>query len=353
MPEGGELKIELSNAAMQGAAAASLDLEPGDYVAMTISDTGHGMDPQVLTRVFEPFFSTKGADKGTGLGLSMVYGFVKQSNGHIHIDSAPDQGTTVAIYLSRSSRVEDVARVPATPRAAPASEVILVVEDEEMVRTAAVSMLRGMGYACVHANDAQAALAMIEGGLKVDLLFTDVVMPGPVGSRELAERAKAMHPGLPVLFTSGYSQDVIVHRGRLDEGVQLLSKPYQREDLARRVRELLDAARPVVLIVEDEPLVRLSAVDMVEELGFVVLEAEDGPEALGHLRSAERIDILFCDVGLPGMRGPELAKEAIALRPDLRVVFASGYGEASEGVEGRLFLSKPYDRDDLVRTLRG
>jgi PAS domain S-box-containing protein len=353
MPGGGLLKIDLGNHPLDGAAAAALDLAAGDYVSMVISDTGQGMDRETLARVFEPFFTTKGVDKGTGLGLSMVYGFVKQSDGHIHIDSAPGQGTRVAIYLPRSSKTEDVARAPALAPPAPPSEVILVVEDEEMVRTAAVSMLRGMGYTCVHANDAAAALAMIESGVKVDLLFTDVVMPGPVGSRELAERAQALHPGLPVLFTSGYSQDVIVHHGRLDEGVQLLSKPYQKEDLARRVRALLDAARPVVLFVEVEPLVRLSAVDMIEELGFSVLEAEDGPEALGHLIGGERIDILFCDVGLPGMRGPELAKKATALRPGLRVVFASGYGEATEGVDGGLFLSKPYDREDLERTLRG
>jgi CheY-like chemotaxis protein len=283
----------------------------------------------------------------------MVYGFVKQSNGQIHIDSVPGEGTTVAIYLPRSRKTEDGPRTSAPPREAPPSEVILVVEDEEMVRTAAVSMLRGMGYACVHANDAAAALAMIEAGVKVDLLFTDVVMPGPISSRELAARAQALHPGLPVLFTSGYSQDVIVHHGRVDEGVQLLSKPYQKDELARRIRDLLDAARPVVLIVEDEPLVRLSAVDMIEELGFVVLEAEDAPEALTHLKSGERIDILFCDVGLPGMRGPELAKEAVALRPGLRVIFASGYGDGAEGVNGGLFLSKPYDREDLEKTLRG
>jgi PAS domain S-box-containing protein len=353
MPDGGQLRIALDNAALDGPTPAGLELEAGDYVAMTISDTGHGMDQATLARVFEPFFTTKGVDKGTGLGLSMVYGFVKQSQGHIHIESAPGRGTTVAIYLPRSSKTVEEARAPARPREAPPGEVILVVEDEEMVRTAAVSMLRGMGYTCVHAHDGAAALAMIESGVKVDLLFTDVVMPGPIGSRDLAERAQAIHPGLPVLFTSGYSQDVIVHHGRLDEGVQLLSKPYQKEDLARRVRGLLDAARPVVLIVEDEPLVRLSAVDMIEELGFVVLEAEDAPEALGYLKSGERIDILFCDVGLPGMRGPELAKKAAALRPGLRVVFASGYGDATEGVDGGLFLSKPYDREDLERTLRG
>jgi PAS domain S-box-containing protein len=353
MPEGGQLRLALANVTLDDAAASALELEPGDYVAMTISDTGHGMDAETLARAFEPFFTTKGVDKGTGLGLSMVYGFVKQSQGHIHIDSAPGEGTTVAIYLPRSSRSEDAARAAAKPRVAPPSEVILVVEDEEMVRTAAVSMLRDMGYTCIHAHDAAAALAMLESGVKVDLLFTDVVMPGPIGSRELSERAQAMHPGLPVLFTSGYSQDVIVHHGRLDEGVQLLSKPYQKEDLARRVRGLLDGARPVVLIVEDEPLVRLSAVDMIEELGFVVLEAEDAPEALAHIERGERIDILFCDVGLPGVRGPELAKKATVLRPGLRVIFASGYGDATEGVGAGLFLSKPYDREDLERTLRG
>jgi CheY-like chemotaxis protein len=178
-------------------------------------------------------------------------------------------------------------------------------------------------------------------------------MPGPLKSRDLAARAQAMYPGLPVLFTSGYTENAVVHHGRLDEGVQLLSKPYQKEDLARRIRTLLNAAKPVVLIVEDDPLVRMAAVDMTEEVGFTALEAGDAPEALGIIESGTRIDILFCDIGLPTMRGTELAKRARALRAELKIIFASGYGEGAEGVGNNVLLSKPYDRDDLERTLRG
>src|SRR6202012_1115011 len=177
---------------------------------------------------------------------------------------------------------------------------------------------------------------------------------GEVKSRDLAARAQTLYPNLPVVFTSGYTENAIVHHGRLDEGVHLLSKPYQRDDLARRVRTLLDAAKPVVLVVEDEPLVRMAAIDMIEEAGFTVLQAADAKQALEHLKSKARIDILFTDIGLPGVRGPELAEEARKLRKGIKVVFASGYGEApSDGGEGALYLSKPYDQDDLVRTLRG
>ena len=234
------------------------------------------------------------------------------------------------------------------------SEVILVVEDEDMVRTAAVGMLRDMGYACLHAANGAEALQVLESGAKVDLLFTDVIMPGTVKSRDLAVEAQKLHPNLPVLFTSGYTQNAIVHHDRLDEGVHLLSKPYQRDDLARRVRSLLDAAKPVVLIVEDEPLVRLAAVDMIEEAGFVVFEAADAKQALERLNSTARIDILFTDIGLPGMRGPELAAQALKLRKGLKVIFASGYGEQeSRSIPGAGRLSKPYDQDDLVRALKG
>jgi CheY-like chemotaxis protein len=162
-----------------------------------------------------------------------------------------------------------------------------------------------------------------------------------------------LHPRLPVLFTSGYTENAIVHHGRLDEGVQLLSKPYTREQLARRISGLLIAARPVVLVVEDDGLVRMSAIDMVESLGFTALEADDAESALDILRGPTRIDILFTDVGLPGLRGPQLAAEAVKLHPALKVIFASGYGETEEttAIKGAMHLNKPYDQDELAQIL--
>jgi PAS domain S-box-containing protein len=355
MPDGGKLTIELTNAGLDETYASreGVEIEPGQYVLLAISDTGHGMPAATLARVFEPFFTTKAVDKGTGLGLSMVFGFVKQSGGHIQIYSEEGEGTTVKIYLPRSRRPEELATpLPAAPLTG-RSEVILVVEDEDMVRAAAVGMLRDMDYTCLHAANGAEALQILKSGAKIDLLFTDVIMPGEVKSRDLAAQAQALYPNLPVLFTSGYTENAIVHHGRLDEGVHLLSKPYQREDLARRVRSLLDAAKPVVLIVEDEPLVRMAAIDMIEEAGFTVLQAADAKQALEHLNGKSRIDILFTDIGLPGMRGPELAVEAVKLRKGVKVVFASGYGEAAGDMADAQYLSKPYDQDDLVRTLRG
>jgi CheY-like chemotaxis protein len=311
------------------------------------------MPAETLSRVFEPFFTTKGEENGTGLGLSMVYGFVKQSKGHAQIYSEVGHGTTVKIYLPRSQAREEPVEVLAPVSLRGRSETILVVEDDDLVRASAVHMLRDLGYTCVHAPDAAAALAMLKSGLKVDLVFTDVIMPGPLRSRDLAEEAQKLRPNLPVLFTSGYTENAIVHHGRLDEGVQLLSKPYTQDSLARKIRSLLRDHRPVVLVVEDDPLVLMSAADMVEALGFAVLSAADAEQALAILGDDGRIDVLFTDVGLPGMRGPELAQRAAKLRPGLKIVFASGYGETAEmtAIDGAVQLGKPYEQDQLAEVL--
>jgi PAS domain S-box-containing protein len=353
MPAGGRLTVEITNAMLDEAyTQRDPELDPGDFVMLAVSDTGHGMDTATIAKVFEPFFTTKGEEKGTGLGLSMVYGFVKQSRGHIQIYSEIDQGTTVKIYLPRSDQTASVAEAAPSGSLRGRSEVILVVEDDDMVRASAVGMLRDLGYTCLHANDGASALAILEQGVKLDLLFTDVVMPGPVKARELAAQAARLRPDLPVLFTSGFTDNAIVHHGRLDPGVQLISKPYAREELARRIRSLLKDRRPVVLVVEDEPLVRLAAVDMIEALGFQPLEAADAEEALKRLGGDDRVDVLFTDVGLPGMRGPELAREALKLRPDLKIVFASGYGEVdSDANDGAIHLGKPYEQDQLAQVL--
>ncbi len=243
MPGGGRLTVELTNAVLDEAYARSADnISAGQYVLIAVSDTGEGMTPEVRDKVFDPFFTTKADGKGSGLGLSMVYGFVRQSNGHVRIYSEPGQGTTVKIYLPRSREVVAATAQPAPlpPRAS--GRTILVVEDEPDVRTAAVAMLEALGYACLEAPDAETALALLKSAPPVDLVFTDVIMPGTLKTRDFAEHIRAMAPNLPILFTSGYTENSIVHHGRLDDGVNLLSKPYARDDLARKVAQMLAGA---------------------------------------------------------------------------------------------------------------
>jgi len=226
----------------QAGGARRSPLPAGEYVTFEISDTGAGMTADVLERVFEPFFTTKPDGEGTGLGLSMVFGFVKQSGGHTSIESTPGQGTTVRLTFPRchDDCAEEPARVPQHD-AARGRETILVVEDDAEVRLTVVDMLTQLGYKVVTASDGEAALQILDCDTHIDLLFTDVIMPGRIKGGELARRAAQRTPPLPVLFTSGYTRDEIFHSGRLDPGVMLLGKPYRRDELAARIRDMLDA----------------------------------------------------------------------------------------------------------------
>jgi CheY-like chemotaxis protein len=236
----GKLTIEAGNATLtDDADVRHEDVGSEQYVMLAVTDTGCGMTPEVVEHVFEPFFTTKPEGQGTGLGLSMVYGFVKQSGGHIKIDSEPGRGTTIRLYLPRASAAEDVVAEGAAGSIIGGSETVLVVEDDDEVRATVVELLADLGYRVLEARDAQSALAIIESGAAIDVLFTDVVMPGPVRSPELARQARARLPEVAVLFTSGYTDNAIVHGGRLDQGIDLLSKPYTRETLARRIRHVL------------------------------------------------------------------------------------------------------------------
>jgi CheY-like chemotaxis protein len=236
----GKLTIEAGNAFLDDEyATRHAEVSPGQYVMLAVTDTGCGIPADVLERVFEPFFTTKPEGQGTGLGLSMVYGFVKQSGGHIKIYSELGQGTTVRIYLPRARALEDVETDIATGPLTGGTETVLVVEDDEDVRETVIDMLSELGYRVLKAKDAQSALAIVESGAPVDLLFTDVVMPGPLRSPELARKVQERLPGIAVLFTSGYTENAIVHGGRLDEGIELLSKPYTRESMARKIRHVL------------------------------------------------------------------------------------------------------------------
>jgi signal transduction histidine kinase len=244
MPGGGSLTIETANSHLDDSYAAThAEVVAGQYVMIAVTDKGVGMTPDVLARAFEPFFTTKPVDKGTGLGLSQVFGFVKQSDGHVKIYSEPREGTTVKIYLKR--HFGDEQTMPLQPDAVDAekrpTETVLVVEDDERVRVGTVDALRELGYAVVHAGSAAEALKKLDEHPKVALLFTDIVMP-VMNGRKLAEEALARRPGLKVLFTTGFTKNAVVHNGMLDPGVNFIAKPFTLDQLAAKLREVLDRA---------------------------------------------------------------------------------------------------------------
>jgi PAS domain S-box-containing protein len=248
MPQGGKLLLETRNVFLDEAyAQANPDVVPGHYLMLAVSDTGTGMQATIRDRVFEPFFTTKGdSGKGTGLGLSMVYGFVKQSGGHIKIYSEEGHGTTIRLYLPPARADQDIPVLPVAPILS-GNETILLVEDDALVRDFVIAQLRSLGYTTISAADGKEALARIESGIAFDLLFTDVIMPGGLNGRELADEVAKRRPGIKVLYTSGYTDHAIMHHGRLDEGVLLLSKPYRKSQLARMVRTALDDATGIRL----------------------------------------------------------------------------------------------------------
>jgi signal transduction histidine kinase/CHASE3 domain sensor protein len=247
MPAGGKLTIDSGNV-MLGALQSDLPNngepgpEPGAYVVITVADTGIGIPVAFRDKVFEPFFTTKGAGRGTGLGLSMVYGFVKQSGGQVRVDSEEGRGTSIKLYLPRADeQVEERAPAPPVVPSRGGREVILVVEDDALVRSNVVAQLENLGYSTLAAANAAEALTLIEGGGRIDLLFTDVVIPGSMNGRELADKVIERWPSIRVLYTSGYSEDAIMHHGRLDPDVLLLPKPYRQSDLDQMVRRALEA----------------------------------------------------------------------------------------------------------------
>lgn len=242
MSNGGRLTIETCNAFVDDVFAREFAITPGQYVLIAVADTGEGMSQEIIAKAFDPFYTTKGVGKGTGLGLSQVYGFVRQSGGHVKIYSEPGVGTTVKIYLPRyyGEGLEAPARNDrAFSHRGSAGEVILVVEDEERVRALSVEALRELGYSVVEASRPAEALKLLENGRAVSLLFTDVVMPEMSG-RELAEIVRAKRPGIKVLYTTGYTRNAIVHNGVLDPGTSLITKPFSIDELATKVRSMLD-----------------------------------------------------------------------------------------------------------------
>jgi PAS domain S-box-containing protein len=244
MPGGGRLMIETDNVILdENYTEQRADVVPGDYVRISISDTGTGMSAEDAARAFEPFFTTKARGQGTGLGLSMVYGFVKQSGGHVAIYSELGHGTVVTLYLRQAKgRNEPVVTIEPGDVAGH-GEHILLVEDDELVRAHAVQLLASLGYGVVSATNGPEALELLRQDIPCDLLFTDVIMPGGLTGPKLAEAARALRPGLPVLYTSGYTENAIIHHGRVDAGINLLHKPYRKPELAAKLRAVLDEKR--------------------------------------------------------------------------------------------------------------
>jgi CheY-like chemotaxis protein len=374
MPGGGKLTIELSNTMLDDTyVSAAHEVPPGQYVLLAISDTGTGMPADVLERAIEPFFTTKGEGQGTGLGLSMAFGFVKQSGGHFRIYSEVGHGTTIKAYFPRALAAEQTLPDPVANEVRGGTETILVVEDDPNVQATVVGMLSELGYQVLRADNADVALAVLKAGVRCDLLFTDVVMPGKLKTTDMVRQAQALQPAMKVLYTSGYTQNAIIHGGRLDPGVELLSKPYRREKLAAKVRQLLGGPaqapasapaapavatpRPAapglrVLLVEDDAQARELYRDILVSAGFQPDEAGTGQEALA-LLARERYQAAVVDYSLPDVDGLTLARRIVASHPGVAIVFASGYGNLVAGVSDitARVLTKPFTDLQLKQAL--
>jgi CheY-like chemotaxis protein len=239
MQHSGRVTIETGNRWLDDRAARIRDLPPGQYVSVSVSDSGTGMTEAVKARAFDPFFTTKPIGMGTGLGLSMIYGFVRQSGGHVRIYSEPGHGTAVTLYLPRSGGPrEAIAQAVPAPQAQ-AGETVLVVDDEATVRMLAREVLEEQGYAILEAEDGARGLGLVESGLRIDLLVTDVGLPGGMNGRQLADAARVLRPALKVLFITGFAENAVVGQGHLDPGMHVMTKPFAMELLAARVRTII------------------------------------------------------------------------------------------------------------------
>lgn len=363
MPKGGKLTIETANVHLDDRyASAQIEVLPGQYVMVAVTDNGAGMPPDVKAKAFDPFFTTKDVGHGTGLGLSQVYGFVKQSRGHVKIYSELGEGTTVKIYLPRYAAKADDAEeeiVPALARGK-GHETVLVVEDDDDVRSYSTDSLRDLGYSVVEAPNGRAALKILESHPEIAVLFTDVGLPGGMNGRQLAEAARKQRPNLKILFTTGYARNAIVHDGRLDAEVELLTKPFSQAALGTKLRDIIDAkSSPArVLLVEDEVLIQMLAVEYLEEAGIKVDTASSATEALNKLRLIPGgVDAAIIDMGLPDRRGDTLVHEIRSAYPTLPIVIASGHDSEDmrrlfANTPAVAFVRKPYASEELRSALR-
>ncbi|MGI4793927.1 MAG: response regulator, partial [Janthinobacterium lividum] len=245
MPDGGKLTIETSNRYLDQRAAQERDLAPGRYVSLCVSDTGTGMTPEVAAKAFEPFFTTKPLGQGTGLGLSMIYGFAKQSGGQVRIHSQVGQGTAVCLYLPRHlGEAEGSGLDPelADPPRAKDGQTVLVVDDEPTIRMLVTEVLEDLGYRAIEAADGASGLQVLQSDERIDLLVTDVGLPGGINGRQVADGARVARPGLKVLFITGYAESAVLSHGHLDPGMHVLTKPFAMEVIASRIKDLIDAS---------------------------------------------------------------------------------------------------------------
>jgi CheY-like chemotaxis protein len=243
MPDGGRVTIETANKVLDAQAARQHDMPEGHYVSLSVTDTGVGMAPQLVARVFEPFFTTKPIGEGTGLGLSMTYGFVRQSGGQIRIYSEVGRGTTVSIYLPRHDGevIEDEDQaVPSVLVPAEEGKTVLVVDDEPTVRMLLADILGDLGCSVIEAADSNAGLKILQSDVSIDLLITDVGLPGGMNGRQMADAARVSRPGLTVLFITGYAENAVVGHGHLEPGMALLTKPFAVETMVTRIRSMIE-----------------------------------------------------------------------------------------------------------------
>jgi signal transduction histidine kinase/DNA-binding response OmpR family regulator len=363
MPNGGKLTIESANVALnEGYTIDQAEVIPGEYVMLAVTDNGIGMSGDTAIKAFEPFFTTKDVGHGTGLGLSQVYGFVKQSGGHVKICSELGSGTSVKIYLPCLQSNELAPAVEPLPRVVRSrdGETILAVEDDSDVRAHTCGILRELGYQVLEAAKGSAALEILQAHPEIDLLFTDVGLPGGMNGRQLAGAARKLNRDLKVLFTTGYARDAIVHEGRLDPGVQLITKPFSYAALSGKVRDMLDARAlpPRILVVEDEDLIQMLLSSQLEDLGYEVEITGTAAAAKHKLTLLQgQVDAAIVDLGLPDSSGDSLVRELRILYPALPIVISSGYDRATlrdrfpadQSVE---YLSKPFTAEQLEAAIR-
>ncbi len=371
MPKGGEVIIETANTELDEAfAPLDAEVKPGPYVLISVTDTGTGMAPEVLRQVFEPFFTTKLDGRGTGLGLSQVYGFVKQSGGHVKLYSELNRGTTAKIYLPKA----DAKMAPhqteypdhrsgRLPVALP-GEAVLVVEDDDDVRVYTVSSLRNLGYVVFEASDAAAAVQILKCEPSIRLLLTDLGLPGGMDGKALAMRAQSIRRDLQVLITTAYAGNVLIHEGRLDRGIDLLSKPFTLCALANRVRQMLDRYEPPnrtpghILVVDDELLLRMMLVDALSDDGYRLEEAGSFAQALEKLDSiGGSLSGAVVDLGLPDQPGDLLVSAIRTIKPNIPIILTTGYSDRDTtkrfSADERIrILMKPFDPYLVVDALR-
>jgi signal transduction histidine kinase len=242
MPSGGRITISTGNEAFNAEVARERGLAPGPYVTLCVSDTGTGMTPEVIARAFDPFFTTKPIGEGTGLGLSMIYGFCRQSGGGVRIESEPGRGATICLHLPRHRGEADAAEIPpvlpGAPRAAP-GQTVLIVDDEPTVRMLVTEVLEDLGYTAIEAADSPAGLAILQSDVRIDLLVTDVGLPGGMNGRQMADAGRVVRPDLKVLFITGYAETAVLGNGQLGPGMQVITKPFAMETLASRIKDLI------------------------------------------------------------------------------------------------------------------